>query len=76
MEGGGGGASVNMPFKTKQQQQQHIDQLTHWSVIAGNTCGKEQREQGLMTVGFESFDGGRVAARLNVFAGRVQQRAD
>lgn len=75
---GGRKPSVNMPLenKKKPKQQQHIDQLTHWSVIAGNTCGKEQREQGLITAGFVSFDGGRVAARLDVFAGRVQQHAE
>lgn len=48
----------------------HIGQLTHWSVIAGNTCGKEQR-QALTAVGMRPF----VSARRHTLEGQEQQHS-
>lgn len=48
-----------------------IGQLTHWSVIAGNTCGKEQRQQALTAVGMLPF----VSARRHTLEGQEQQHS-
>lgn len=43
-------------YKIKHKQaNKYIGQLTDWSVIAGNTCGKEQRQQALTAVGMLPF---------------------